>query len=292
MRKRLLSPKLAIVATVVLLVAGVGIVIAVAAPRASLPTSRDSTATRTYLRACEVLEQRLQGELPASRAALDGFVAHLAKGCPGVLRGAPRGRPEHRGGPSGAVLETVPRDLLVLESYKGLEVTLLRSEGPAVREFVQTVHRVSWSDGKLTNLIRSIVHTEAAWLNGALPNACHDMSVWTASGYRKLPSSTKRLRFGVQPISEQVSAELVALGYRTRFPSRDVLGLLRRYEHPGQGLLGSDVEKLEAMIASSQLDLLSGAMARIERALGLPSCSITRRHGSGTGGLRLERRCH
>jgi hypothetical protein len=294
MLRRLVSKKGSIVTTIGVLIGGIGVVAAMAAFGPSEPSRSDIAASKAYVHARYALEQASQAELPVTRAALDGVVAHIGATCPGILRGAPLDRPRHRGRPGSVALETPARDLLALEAYKGLETTLIRSQATSRREFVDAVDHLRWTDRKVTSLVHSIVDTEAGWLNGPLPDTCHDMKAWVASGYRRLTASTRRVPFGIQPISERVSNELIALGYRTRFPSRDLLQLLKRYQHSGEHFMNDRVEQLEVKMASTELQLLPEAMARIESALGLPRCRsslLAHRHRARPNGSSLASGC-
>jgi hypothetical protein len=289
MLKRILSMRRATLVAVAALVAGIGAAAAVAlhssgptvsdavATKAKPPSVNDVRATKAYLNARNALEQAADAGLPRASNALDAFAAHMRGACPHALRGAPGGSSiHHRSG--GTVFRPAARELLVIEIETGLLTTLLRSQGAERDKFIKKVQSLAWSDHKVTNIIHALVNTEAAWIKEAIPDACHDIKAWTASGYRKVPAGAQRIPFGIRPFPERVARELVAMGYGKRFPERDILQLLKNYQHSSKGITSASVEQLEIKMAAKGIKLLQGAMVRIEKALGLPHYASSRRN--------------
>jgi hypothetical protein len=280
MLMRILSTRKAILVSVAALVAGIGAAAAVALhtsgptvsdavpTRAKPPSVNDIRATKAYLNARYILEQAADAGLPGASNALDAFAAHMSRVCPNALRGAPGGSSiHHRSG--GTVFRPPARELLVVEIETGSLTTLLRSQSAERDEFIKKVRSLAWSDHKVTNIIHALVSTEAAWIKEAIPDACHDIKAWTASGYRKLPDRTQRIPFGIRPLPERVARELVAMGYGKRFPERDILQLLKNYQHSGEGITSASVEQLEIKNAAKETELLHGAARRIDKAMSL-----------------------
>ena len=280
MLKRILSMRRATVVAVAVLVAGIGAAAAVAldspgptvsgavATRAKPPSVNDIRATKAYLNARYMLEQAADSGIPGASNALDAFAAHMSRVCPNALRGAPGGSSiHHRSG--GTVFRPAARELLVVEIDTDLLTTLLRSQSTERDEFIKKVQSLAWSDHKVTNIIHALVNTEAAWITEAIPDACHDIKTWTASGYRKLPARTQRIPFGIRPLPERVVRELVAMGYGKQFPERDILQLLKNYQHSSEGVTSASVEQLEIKMAAKETELLQRVTRRIEEAVSL-----------------------
>jgi hypothetical protein len=265
--------KSAILLVSVGLAIGIGVTVTLATRGTSTPSRDDVMATRLYLRARLALQQALAAGRPATSTALDAFVADVKSRCEGVLRGSPS---RHASTERLATKLRQPdgRDVLVGETYRGLELTLLRSQTAPRRAFVNAVDDLTWSDRKVTRLIHSIVTNEAAWLDEPVPDACHDMIVWVSSGYSNLPATLIRsLPIGERAIPEQTIHALAAMGYSARFPERDAIRLLSRYTRPGEPDISHRTEQVEIATAAHQLKLLTSAIYRAELVLGLPHCS-------------------
>ena len=66
-----------------------------------------------------------------------------------------------------------------------------------------------------------------------------------------------------------MTRELVAMGYGKRFPERDILQLLKNYQHSSKGITSASVERLEIKMAARETELLQRATRRIEKAMSL-----------------------
>jgi hypothetical protein len=270
----------AIMIAVAVLVAGIGAAAAVAlhtsgpavsdavATRAKPPSENDVRVTKAYLNARFMLEQAADTGLPDAGNALDAFAARMSRVCPNALRGAPGSSSiHHRGG--GTVFRPAARELLAGEIETSLLTIFLRSQSAERDEFIKKARSLAWSDHRVTNIIHAFVDTEAAWLKEAIPDPCHDIKAWTASGYRKLPTSTQRMPYGIRPFPERMVRELVALGYGRRYPERDILQLLKNYRHSDEGITSASVEQLEFKMAAKEWEALQAVARRIDKAMSL-----------------------
>lgn len=264
----------------VAIVAGIGVATAVAfhgstrtlshavATKTKLPSVEDVMTTKVYLNARNALEQEIKDGLAGTDIALDAFATHMSDACPHALKDAPEGSSIHHQS-GGAVFRPAARELLIIEIETGLLLTLLRSQSTERYAFIKKVRSLEWNDHKVTNIIHTLVDTEAAWIKEAVPDVCHDIKIWTTSGYRKLPTDVQRIPFGIRPFPVGMTRELTAMGYGKRFPERDILQLLKNYWRSGSGLTSVSVEHLEINMAVKEAELLQKATRRIEKAMSL-----------------------
>ncbi len=250
---------------------GVVAVAAIAAFRTSTPSRRDILATRAYVRACYTLERAYQADFSFTRRAVEAVVVHMTKACTDILRDAPLNNVGQSVGMGNELREPAARNLLVVEVEQELQDAVLQSQVGARRQFARVVAPLGWDDRKVTDLIHAVVNSETAWLKNIPPNACRDMKSWVGSGYRRLPASTQRVSFGLQPIPQRISNELVALGYGKRFPERDILQLLKHYHSSSGDITSNLVERLETRTAADVIGLQRKTIAHVEKVLGLPT---------------------
>ncbi len=243
--------------------------------KAKPPSGNDVRATQAYLNARNMLERTTKAGLQGVSSALDAFAAHMSRVCPHALRGAPGGSSIHHRD-DGTVFRPAARELLVIEIETDLLRILLRSQKAERDEFIKKVRSLTWSDHKVTNIIHALVNTEATWMKETVPDACHDIRAWTASGYRKLPAGTRLIPFGIRPFPERVVSELVAMGYGKQFPERDILQLLKNYGHSSEGITSAIVEQLEIKMAAKEWEALQVVARRIDKAMSLEVPGPTR----------------
>jgi hypothetical protein len=279
MLKHIISMRKATPVAVVALVVGI-VAAAVVALHSSGPTVSDAVAIRTkprsvndvratkaYLNARYMLERAANASLPDASSALDAFAAHMSHVCPNALRGAPGGSSiHHRGGET--VFRPAAREL-VGEIGTGLLTIFLRPQSAERAEFIKKVQSLAWSDHKVTNIIHALVNTKAAWIKEAIPDPCHDIKAWTASGYRKLPTSTQRVPFGIGPFPERMVGKLVVMGYGKRYPEQDILQLFKNYRQSSEGITSASVEQLEIKMGAKEWEALRVVARRIDKAMSL-----------------------
>jgi hypothetical protein len=233
------------------------------------PSARDIASASAYIRARHALEWTLHSQLPTAHRAVGAVTARISSTCAGALRGAPQNSVSGRG----KSMLVPARDLLLVEINKELERTLFRSEGHARDEFVRQIVGLSWSDPRVTRVVRSVVSTEAGWATSPARDACGDIKRWVTTGYRRLPLGTQHVQFGVQAISEDTARELAALGLSARHPERDILQLLGRFQLRGENPIRERVAQLERETADAEARLLHEMMLRVEYAIGVTRSS-------------------
>ena len=270
MLRRIFSAKLAVVVPVAALALGIGIAVALGAFRTSVSSEQDIAATRTYVHARYALEQMYQANVASVRAAAKAFSAGIRSNCAGVLKGAPESSWSSRGRRN--AFEAPAESELIRELTNAFDITLRQPSDHALRNFVDGVSHLSWSDRRITNLVQSFADTEAATLRRRLPAVCADMRAWVASGYRRLPVGPRRAEPRLEALRERLANDVVALGYRTGHPERTVLQVLKRYQSPSERLASSRVDQLEVKLGALEVKLWLRSMVQLELALGLPRC--------------------
>lgn len=166
-------------------------------------TPQDRAATRALLEARYTYEQALLVGAPASRAAAEGLASSLGGECPGVLVGAPhetlntllesprRSQSPRQMGESNR--ERRQWSDLQGELALALDLPVIEPDRQAARAYARAVGSLRWSNNALTALERTGA-TELEWeLRRAPPDACTDMRVWVASGYKTISPATKAL---------------------------------------------------------------------------------------------------
>ncbi len=121
--------------------------------------------------------------------------------------------------------------------------------------FAQAIGSLSWSNRRLTRLVRSEAAEERAGAALVLPDVCSPIEVWKTSDYAELPSSVGEFLAPIEQM-ESGSFELV-------------MHLLRRYEGSVDRRVARHVEGLEAL-AGRRLATASDAIwRRLEAAMGV-----------------------
>ncbi|HUB35252.1 MAG TPA: hypothetical protein VL972_00370 [Solirubrobacteraceae bacterium] len=156
-------------------------------------TVNDAAATRAYLKGKIALERAMAAAEPTEVNAI-GALATQAKGeCPGVLAGAP---PHVKGEKTNQSELEVDGELLSAVFGAAEHV----GHAADVR-FARVVHRLHWSNPKLTRLLRSLASEQAEQSAIPLPNLCSDMKFWVASGYTMVSADTKEYLHRLQVVS-------------------------------------------------------------------------------------------
>lgn len=70
--------------------------------------------------------------------------------------------------------------------------------------FARAVARLSWSNHKLTQLVRAQASEEATFVAVALPDVCTDIEAWKASGYATLPQSATEVLARVSAHNDRI----------------------------------------------------------------------------------------
>lgn len=221
----------------------------VSAPAFAAGPSKDVAATRAYLRASEAYSRGVSAELGASEAAIAAMANEIARECPSVLTYAPRDE----------AFGEVGYEVSTTLFYAAVAVTSATRLG-----FVQSVSRLSWSDHRLTRLVRSLATEESAVVATGLPDVCADIDGWKASAYATLPQSATAFLAHVEKVE---SAEYIGRSEQSR---EALIGhLLGAYEGPGERrtmkLIGRSEQHTFSMLGTAE----EADQAKLATALGV-----------------------
>jgi hypothetical protein len=134
----------------------------------------DAAATMAYLRASEVYARGASAEVGASVAVIAARAGEIAGECPSALTYAPRD----------VAFGEIGEEASTTLFYAGVAPMSATRLG-----FARAVGRLSWSDRRLTRLVRAQAAEEVAVVAVALPDVCADIGAWKASAYVALPQS-------------------------------------------------------------------------------------------------------
>jgi hypothetical protein len=220
----------------------------VAAPAHASARSDDAAATRAYVRASEEYARAAGVAVAGSVAAIAAEGDEIAQACPAALTYAPR---DGAFGELGEELSTTLFDAGVAPMAT-LRLTFARAIG-----------RLSWSDHRLTELVRGQAAEEAAIVALGLPNACADIAAWRADAFAALPQSAAGFIARSYAIDSQE--------YVGAFEEREAVidRLLRKYERPGERSAMKLVERQERRTERTLGVAEEAARAKLVGALGV-----------------------
>jgi hypothetical protein len=221
----------------------------VSAPALAAGRAGDVAATQAYLRASEVYERSASAELGADVAEVETRESEIAGACPSALTYAPR---DSAFGEIGDEASTTLFDADVAT----MSVARLA--------FARTIDRLSWSDRRLTRLVRGLAAEEVAGVRLALPDVCADIEAWKASAYATLPQSSISFLARVAAIE---SGSYVGPAEESR--ETVIMRLLGRYESRGEKRVTKRAERHEQRTRRVLGTAVEAALARLATALGV-----------------------
>jgi hypothetical protein len=227
----------------------------------------DVAATHAYLEAIYAYEQVVATNAGASKAAFESAANAIAAECPAVLANMPA---QKRGllpeGPSPqaprAAGEANRRERQLQELENELQVApRLASEQidrQAAPAFASAVASLSWSNPKITVLVRQAAEELTRSAGTVPPAVCADMRAWVASGYRTLGTGTKQFESTLRFFDP---GALIPLLPRV---------LMKPYEEPAEkGLIGEINEAAEKGLSAEGEEYAT--LTRLASTLGIPS---------------------
>jgi hypothetical protein len=188
----------------------------------------DAAATRAYLSAADAYEFDASAELPGRIASIEAHADEIGSECPAALTYAPRD----------TAFEEVGEEL-----YTTVFFAATARERPMLLRLAHTIEHLSWSNRRLTGLVRAEAAEERAIATLALPDVCADIAAWKASGYAALPQSATKFLARVQAIES-----LAVTGPSEESRETAIMRLLRPYETPAQRRIARHIERLEAQV--------------------------------------------
>ncbi|HXD53978.1 MAG TPA: hypothetical protein VN618_04420 [Solirubrobacteraceae bacterium] len=210
----------------------------------------NAAATRTYLRIVAGRE-RLDVSDGQGVAALGSLVQQIATECPDALAYA-------------------PRDGAFVEIGEEVDYTLAVVFGDAVDPQAQALgearalNALSWSDRRLTRLVRDLAAEDRAYAMSTPPSLCAQIAAWRESAYVELPSPSTRF---LKEMNESEPDYYV--GRHEEVRERVIARLLRPYERPAERRLAKRVLEMESRTARGIGALIAGAERRIAADLGV-----------------------
>jgi hypothetical protein len=208
---------------------------AVAAGRAA-----DAAAARAYLSAAATYANAAHHLVAARIAAMEADEREVAAQCPSAFLYAPRD----------TAFEELGEEIGEAEWYAG--AAPVRSVTEA---FARAIGNLSWSNRRLTRLVRSEAAGERANAAVVVPDVCSSIEAWKMSDCAELPPSVSEFLTHV----EQIESGSFGLA----------MHLLRRYEGPAERRIAKHVVRLEALVGK-RLAVASDAIWRkLEVAMGV-----------------------
>jgi hypothetical protein len=200
----------------------------------------DAAAARAYLSAAATYADAAYPLMVARIAAMEVDEREVAAQCPSAFLYAPRD----------TAFEDLGEEIGDAEWYAG-EVPVRSLMGA----FAQAIGNLSWSNRRLTRLVRSEAAEERAEVALDLPDVCSSIEAWKTSDYAELQLSVGEFLTHVERF-ESGSFELI-------------MRLLRRYEDSAERRSAKQIERLEAF-TGKRLAMASEAIWRtLEAAMGV-----------------------
>jgi hypothetical protein len=221
---------------------------------------QDAAATRAYLEAGYTYEQAVVANLPASKAAAEGYANKIGSECPGALASAQAAEHADLGGGARQFGESIreSEQLNKLEGEAGFALlpTWLQPDRQAAATLVGAVMALRWSNPTLTRLVHLYIAQFEEGFEAEAPNVCADIEAWVSSGYKTLSAGTKAFLSQREALARRAG------------PARSPSYLLAKYEGPYEKALIRRVRALEKE-ASKSIDTLRGVETRLRAFLGL-----------------------
>jgi hypothetical protein len=221
----------------------------VSAPAVAAGRAGSAAATRAYLRASEAYVGEASAEVGASVAAIEARASEIAGECPSALTFAPRDEA------FGELSEEMSRTLFYagVAPMSAIRLTLARAIG-----------RLSWSDRRLTRLVRVQAAVEMSVVELPLPDVCADIAAWKASDYAALPQNATGFLARIAAID---SKEYV--GPSEEWLEVVIKHLLEHYEGPVERRTMKLIERREQGIGRMLGAAQEAALARLATGLGV-----------------------
>ena len=218
----------------------------VSAPALAAGRADDAASTQAYLRASEAYARGVSPEVGASVAAIVARASEIEGECPSALTYAPRD----------AAFGEIGEEAGMTLYYAGVAPMRATRLG-----FAQAVGQLSWSDHRLTRLVRAQAAEEVVVAALAQPDVCADIEAWKASAYATLPQSATgylarvaRIESGsyVGPSEESREAAIMRLLRSYEGPSeRRAVKRLKRQEQRTDRKLGAAAEAVRTKLAAA-----------------------------------------
>jgi hypothetical protein len=220
------------------------------APALAAGPTRDTAATQAYLRASEAYARGTSADVGSTTALIAARATEIAGACPSALTYAPRD----------AAFSEIGEEARITLLYAGVAPTSAIRLG-----FARAVGRLSWSDRKLTKLVRAQAAEEVAVVAVSLPDVCAEIEAWKASAYAALPQSATAFLTHVEAIESGSYGGLLSEESREATIGR----LLAPYEEPGMRRTMKRIKRQDQQTARKLSAAARAARARLAAGLGV-----------------------
>jgi hypothetical protein len=161
-------------------------------------SSRDAAAAHTVLEAGYQALRSVLRTWPRVEVSLRSLNLRFARECPNVGAGSPQTEAEKR---------------LSYEVAGALWATAYHADAAIVHRFVHRVTGVRSSNPRLNRRVHRFLGGLGEMLALQVPDICADVRAWTASGYRRIPSSTLQYDKHVEAIDVEIPSPKLAEPY-------------------------------------------------------------------------------
>jgi hypothetical protein len=210
---------------------------------------RDGAATRAYLRIAAHQVRVADSDLGMGVAAVEALERQVAGECPGALAYA-------------------PRDVAFEETGEEVEyVVSIAVDDPLDPQALgqaRVIGALSWSNRRLTRLVRDQVAEERGYATHVPPNLCAQIAAWRESAYAALPASSSRFLAEMRASEPEGS-----VGPHEEPRGKVIARLLEPYERPAERRLAKSLLKLENQVADRLDAVTDSAETQLAAALGV-----------------------
>lgn len=217
------------------------------APALAAGYASDVVSTRAYLRASMLSARRAHAEVSARIAVLEARTSEIASECPSALTYA-------------------PRDTAFGELVEAAETTVAYADVAPVRaamlRLAHSIAHLSWSNRRLTRLVRSQAVGERMIATLALPDICAGIETWRASAYATPPATVTEFLMRVRPVESGVGPSEEPL-------EMVILRLLKPYEDAAERRSVKRMERLEEGANRRLVAAIAAAQKRLAVVLGV-----------------------
>jgi hypothetical protein len=212
-------------------------------------TPNNAAATRAYLRIVADQARIANSDLGMGVAAVQALEQQVAGECPEALAFAPRD----------VAYEEIGEEVAYTLSIAGDEPLV-----PRALVQVRAISALSWSNRRLTRLVRDRAVEERVYVTQALPNLCAQIAAWRESAYASLPASSGRFLAAMR-----ASEPELFVGLHEELREKVIARLLQPYERPAERRLAKNILSLENRIGKRLSVATSSAEKQLAAALGV-----------------------
>jgi hypothetical protein len=209
------------------------------APAQSFASSRDVSATHTYIEANYALAKAAVAGIAPAQAKIEQLNSQLAGECPLVGAGSP---------------QTEASQPISHEVTVALWSLAFGTEAPAIHTFLNTVGRLRWSNHAITRAADTYAKNLNELAGLPMPSLCSDVLAWRQSGFHAISPAVVSLVARVEAI------ELKPVSTR----------LLARYERGGDAGIVARTKPLEKKVSENEFMVGQTDWSQVLQTLGLP----------------------